>query len=92
MSKARIIKIVCLGCRGSGKLGWIAGHCPRCEGQGRVPVAKALAMADERHALAGAGLVSGDYGLSTAKRLRSEAAAIYAIAGIRPPWQLEVSR
>ncbi|WP_164897114.1 MULTISPECIES: hypothetical protein [Sinorhizobium] len=57
-----------------------------------MPVAKALAMADERHALAGAGLVSGDYGLSTTKRLRSEAAAIYAIAGVTPRWQAEAAR
>ncbi len=92
MSKARVIKIVCLGCKGTGKLGWLAGQCPRCDGQGKVPVAKALAMADERHALAGAGLVSGDYGISTAKRLRNEAAAIYAIAGITPPWQAEAAR
>ncbi|WP_153413456.1 hypothetical protein [Sinorhizobium medicae] len=57
-----------------------------------MPVAKALAMADERHALAGAGLVSGDYGLSTSKRLRSEAAVIYAIAGVTPRWQAEAVR
>ncbi|WP_318886196.1 hypothetical protein [Sinorhizobium medicae] len=57
-----------------------------------MPVVKALAMADERHALAGAGLVSGDYGLSTSKRLRSEAAAIYAIAGVTPRWQAEAAR
>ncbi|QND31679.1 hypothetical protein [Sinorhizobium medicae] len=57
-----------------------------------MPVAKALAMADERHALAGAGLVSGDYGPSTSKRLRSEAAAIYAIAGVTPRWQAEAAR
>lgn len=92
MTKGRITRIVCLGCRGTGKLGWITGPCPRCEGQGKVPVAKALAMADERHALAGAGLVSGDYGLSTSKRLRSEAAAIYAIAGVTPRWQAEAAR
>lgn len=92
MSKARVIKIVCLGCHGSGQLGWLTGPCPRCEGAGKVPVAKALAMADERHGLAGAGLVSGDYGLATAQRLRSEAAAIYAIAGVTPPWQAEGAR
>lgn len=86
MTKARLIRIVCLGCRGVGKLGWLTGDCPRCEGAGKVSVGKALKMADERHALAGGGLVSGDYDCVTAERLRNEAAAIYAIAGITPPW------
>ncbi len=92
MTMARVIKIICLGCRGSGQLGWIKGRCPRCEGQGRVPVAKALAMADERHAIAAGGLASGDYNLSTLTRLRDEADAIYAIAGVTPPWQTEGAR
>ena len=92
MSKARIIKIVCLGCRGSCQLGWLTGPCPRCEGEGKVPVAKALAMADERHAAAAGGLASGDYNLSTLTRLRDEADAIYAIAGVTPPWQVEGTR
>ncbi|UTV37621.1 hypothetical protein MYG64_04705 [Ensifer adhaerens] len=92
MIKARVIKIICLGCRGSGQLGWIKGRCPRCEGQGRVPVAQALAMADERHAIAAGGLASGDYNLSTLTRLRGEADAIYAIAGVTPSWQAEVAR
>lgn len=86
MSKARVIKIVCLGCRGSGQLGWLTGPCPRCEGAGKVSVDKALAMADERHAVAAGGLASGDYNLSTLTRLRDEADAIYAIAGVTPPW------
>jgi hypothetical protein len=92
MSKARVIKIICLGCRGSGQLGWIKGRCPRCEGLGRVPVAQALAMADERHAIAAGGLASGDYNLSTLTRLRDEADAIYAIAGVRPPWHEVIVR
>ncbi len=87
MAKARLTKIVCLGCKGVGKLGWLTGDCPRCEGTGRVPVEKALKMAAERHALAGGGLASGDYDCATAERLRKEADAIYAIAGVTPPWR-----
>lgn len=92
MSKARIIRIVCLGCKGTGKLGWLTGYCPRCEGAGKVSVSKALEMADDRYALACGGLISGDYTLSTSNRMRSEAAAIYAIAGVTPPWQAEGTR
>lgn len=92
MTKVRVTCIVCLGCRGSGQLGWLTGPCPRCEGVGKVPVTKALALADERYALANGGFSSGDYGLATRTRLRNEATSIYAIAGTTPPWQAECER
>jgi hypothetical protein len=93
MTKARLIRIVCIACKGSGELGWLTGHCPRCDGAGKVAVEKALVLAEERYDLAGGGLKSGDYGLGTYQRMRDEAEEVFRIAGVTPPWRsAEASR
>lgn len=93
MCKARVTRIVCLGCKGKGVLGWLTGRCPRCEGAGKVPVDQALRMADDQYAVAGGGLKSGDYGIGTYQRMRDEAEEVFRIAGVAPPWRgAEASR
>lgn len=87
MTKLRVTRLICISCRGSG-VDAVNTACPcwLCYGERKLPVGRALDAAERRYRLARGGLASGDYAADTAARLQRDAASVYAIAGLTPPW------
>lgn len=84
---ARVTKIVCPACEGSGVDKRLRSRCLWCEGATRMPTAKALTYANLIRSLA---IIDyGDGGCSDgelhAKEKRAE--DIYAMAGMKAPWK-----
>lgn len=87
MIRVRITKITCLVCEGRGTLA-VPSHprCYGCDGERRLPVDRALVLAERRYRLARGGLASGDYPANIVRRLVTEAEQVFAVAGVTPPW------
>lgn len=85
MTKVRVTRIVCLGCKGERVC--FGAACYLCDGAGKLPLDRALDAASRRYRLAKGGMTSGDYAANTSRRLMTEAEAVFTIAGVTPPWK-----
>ncbi len=82
---ARITKIVCPACEGTGVV-YNVLPCQWCRSAKRLPVADALRYADNLHTIAGGGYIAGDHSLEHMREMEAEAAAIRALVeGHAPP-------
>jgi hypothetical protein len=85
---ARVTKIVCPSCEGTGKFGSVVMDipCMWCRGEIRVPVETAHRYADNLWMIAGGGFVCGDHDYTHKIEMESKAAGIYALTGNAAPW------
>lgn len=87
MAEARITKIICPSCEGSGKFRSLDFACMWCGGAIRLPVARARHYADHIFMLAGGGFVAGDHDYGYKLELELRAEKIYALTGGVAPWR-----
>lgn len=92
MAEARITKIICPSCEGSGKFRSLDFACMWCGGAIRLPVARARHYADHIFMLAGGGFVAGDHDYEHKVEMEQRAEKIYALTGEAAPWVRSTTR
>ena len=96
MTTARVTKIVCPSCEGSGILDLFSGPhgslpCQWCQGAKRLPAAEAEKYADWQYTIGIGGFIAGDHDLPDAKAMEAKARAIFALLGTKPTWERKPS-
>jgi len=86
MLKARVIKVICPSCEGTGKFRSLNAPCMWCRGEKRLPTKKAHRYADNLFVIAGGGYICGDLDLDAKIEMEKRAEKIYALTGERAPW------
>lgn len=89
MAEARVTKIVCPSCEGTGKFGGglLNIPCMWCRGEIRIPVETAHRYADHIWMIAGGGFVCGDHDYEQKVDMERKAEGIYALTGNVAPWK-----
>jgi hypothetical protein len=87
MSQARVTKIICPSCKGSGKFSPVFDFaCTWCKGATRVSVEDGRRYADNVYMLAGGGYIAGDHSHEDMLEMQNRAEQIYALTQMDPPW------
>lgn len=84
---ARVTKIVCPACEGTGIFDLLDTACMWCGGKKRLPTKEALRYADTIYCLSGGGYIDGDMSLAELRAEEKRAENIYALAGMKAPWK-----
>lgn len=89
MAEARITKVVCPPCKGTGKFGagLLNTPCMWCRGKIRISVDLARRHADHVYMIAGGGFICGDHDYEHKRKMEQEAERIYALTGGIAPWK-----
>jgi len=85
--KARITKLVCPSCEGTGKFSLFGTFpCMWCEGLKRVDTTTAKRYADNIWTLAGGGYLAGDHDIKEKNEMEDRAHLVYSLIEEKPPW------
>jgi len=94
MVEARVTKIVCPSCEGTGKFGvnLLNIPCMWCRGDKRIGVQLARRHADHIYMIAGGGFICGDHDHDHKVEMEQRAEKIYELTGEVAPWRTPAGR